>query len=213
MAARLSEETVTKTGSGDKRALILDAALNLFRHYGYRRTSMEDIARAANVAKGTLYIYFKSKDELFEALARQLARNVEASLNAVIDRELEPEEKISALLEAKLGFAYCWVLSSPHAAEILESSARIKEGVFEPVDRLFRSAVAQAIREGTRRGLFDPQGGGTHPGRRGRYADRRRLWRRKGGRKREPVSRPARPHRPPGPPGPAEAGLTRSVNL
>lgn len=160
MAARLSEETVTKTGSGDKRALILDAALNLFRHYGYRRTSMEDIARAANVAKGTLYIYFKSKDELFEALARQLARNVEASLNAVIDRELEPEEKISALLEAKLGFAYCWVLSSPHAAEILESSARIKEGVFEPVDRLFRSAVAQAIREGTRRGLFDPKAAG-----------------------------------------------------
>jgi len=159
MAARIQEETAAKAGA-DKRALILDAALDLFRHYGYRRTSMEDIARAANVAKGTLYIYFKSKDELFEALARQLAGRIESNLQAVAGRDLETEAKILALLDAKLGFMYRWVLSSPHAAELLDSKVKLSEDIFGPVDKSFRAAVTRALKDGVRQGELDPKAAG-----------------------------------------------------
>ena len=160
MAAKTSDATQCKGPSADKRAVILDSALDLFRHYGYRRTSMEDIAQAANVAKGTLYLYFKSKDELFEALARQIAERVDENLTAAAGRAIGTEEKILALLDAKLGFFYRWVLSSPHAAELIDSKPMISEEIFSSVDRHFRSAVAKALKDGVRGGELDPKAAG-----------------------------------------------------
>ncbi|RXZ43609.1 TetR/AcrR family transcriptional regulator [Crenobacter cavernae] len=50
---------------------ILDAALDLFVEKGFRATKMEDIARAAGVTKGTPYLYFENKEELFKAVVRE----------------------------------------------------------------------------------------------------------------------------------------------
>jgi TetR/AcrR family acrAB operon transcriptional repressor len=47
---------------------ILDAAVALITHYGYDKTTVSDIAQAAGVSKGAIYLHFKSKDDLFEAL-------------------------------------------------------------------------------------------------------------------------------------------------
>jgi AcrR family transcriptional regulator len=52
----------------DKRAAIMDAAIEVFGASGIDGASVEDIARAAGVAKGTIYLYFKSKDDIFEAI-------------------------------------------------------------------------------------------------------------------------------------------------
>jgi AcrR family transcriptional regulator len=53
----------------DERARrILDTATRLILHYGYDKTTMSDVATAANVSKSTLYLYWKSKEELFRAL-------------------------------------------------------------------------------------------------------------------------------------------------
>lgn len=181
MAARSSAATVSKaqTGKasvgkapakasakavgGDKHSLILDAALALFRQYGYRRTSMEDIAQAANVAKGTLYIYFKSKDELFEALARRLAAQIDSDTKAVLARDLPFEEKVLAVIDAKLGFVYRWVLSSPHAAELTDPTSRLPDDVFGPVDRDFRAAFARLFKEAAKLGEIDLKGAGLTP--------------------------------------------------
>lgn len=148
---------------GVKPNLILDAALELFRQYGYRRTSMEDIAQAANVAKGTLYIYFKSKDELFEALARRLSAQIEQDLQAVLARDLCFEDKVLELLDAKLGFVYRWVLSSPHAAELTDPTARLPEDVFGPVDRVLRQSLATLFKEKVRHGEIDLVAAGLTP--------------------------------------------------
>jgi AcrR family transcriptional regulator len=171
MAARSSAAKKVKAAPGarresarpagaDKRVIIIDAALDLFRPNGYRRTAMEDIARAANVAKGTLYLYFKSKDELFEALARLLAARVQADLDAAAKRELPLHAKVLALLDAKLGFFYRWVLSSPHAAELLAPTAALPEDVFAPVDRAFRTMLSKALKEGVKAGEIDPKAAG-----------------------------------------------------
>ena len=148
------------TRSSDKPALILDSALELFRQYGYRRTSMEDIAQAANVAKGTLYIYFKSKDELFEALARRLAAQIEANVEAAAARKLEFEASVLGLLEAKLGFIFNWVSSSPHAAELTGPTARLPDDVFGPLDARFRASLARVLLEGEKAGKIDLKAAG-----------------------------------------------------
>ena len=154
LGATVSGATAKPAGGkmqGEKAGVILDAALELFRQYGYRRTSMEDIAGAANVAKGTLYIYFKSKDELFEALARRLAAQVSHDVRSALALDLPFEDKVLAVLDAKLGFAFRLVLSSPHAAELTAPTSQLPDDVFGPVDKELRESLADE-----RRGLPRP---------------------------------------------------------
>lgn len=81
-------------------AEILDAALGLFVEKGYRATKMEDIARAAGVTKGTPYLYFQNKEEIFKAIARgtivanlqqldQIARDFDGSASVLLHRMVE----------------------------------------------------------------------------------------------------------------------------
>ena len=57
-----------KSDNEEREQRILDAAADLFVHYGYDKTTVDDIARQAGVSKGAIYLHFKSKDELFEGL-------------------------------------------------------------------------------------------------------------------------------------------------
>jgi TetR/AcrR family acrAB operon transcriptional repressor len=59
---------MAKSDNKEREVRILDAAAELFVHYGYDKTTVSDIARQAGVSKGAIYLHFKSKDELFEAL-------------------------------------------------------------------------------------------------------------------------------------------------
>lgn len=63
---------------------IADAALRLFARYGYKRSSMDDIAKEAGLAKATLYLHFKGKDDVFRAMLNLLARRVEARCREVV---------------------------------------------------------------------------------------------------------------------------------
>jgi AcrR family transcriptional regulator len=66
--------------------VILDAALQVFGQYRYRRIAMDDIARQAQIGKGTIYLSFASKDEVFQALARRLAQQMLAGAEAASRR-------------------------------------------------------------------------------------------------------------------------------
>ena len=57
-----------KSDNEQREQRILDAALDLFVHYGYDKTTVSDIAHEAGVSKGAIYLHFESKDDLFEAL-------------------------------------------------------------------------------------------------------------------------------------------------
>ncbi len=78
-ANEINEET-TRKGRGDRRELILDVASEVFLKEGYAATSMSEIAARLGGSKGTLYNYFKSKEELFEAY---VLRNCEMHRNQV----------------------------------------------------------------------------------------------------------------------------------
>ena len=54
-------------GAGDRRRHVLKAALQTFARYGYRKTSMEDVARAADISRPGLYFLFAAKENLFRA--------------------------------------------------------------------------------------------------------------------------------------------------
>ncbi len=66
-----------ESSNPEREQRILAAAADLIEHYGYDKTSVEEIARAAGVSKGAIYLHFKSKEALFEAL---LLRDAETAI-------------------------------------------------------------------------------------------------------------------------------------
>lgn len=70
--------------AGDKRALILAAALDEFCAHGFEAARLDDVAKRANVAKGTIYLYFKDKESLFQELLRAQISPVIGMLEAVL---------------------------------------------------------------------------------------------------------------------------------
>jgi len=77
-----------------KRRQILDIAEKLFNRFGIRRTGVDEIARMADVAKGTIYNYFGNKDGLFKALAREKLVVFEEMLEKSLDNIKDPIEKL-----------------------------------------------------------------------------------------------------------------------
>ena len=66
----LEQEAAVRNDGGAKRRQIMDGARSVFLSAGFDGASMNDVARAAGVSKGTLYAYFDSKQDLFEAIIR-----------------------------------------------------------------------------------------------------------------------------------------------
>ena len=78
------------------RELLLDAAEQVFVQHGYEKAQLEVIASAAGFSKGALYAHFKSKEELFLALAQAKAAAYQAKLRHALDRAQTREAKVAA---------------------------------------------------------------------------------------------------------------------
>ena len=84
-----------KDGGPVRRIQVMDAALRTFARYGYRKTSMDDIARAAGISRPGLYFHFPSKQDLFRAAAtRALDLDLIAAQRALADRERPLRERL-----------------------------------------------------------------------------------------------------------------------
>jgi len=89
---------MTRTLSVERRALILDCALRLFAAKGVTTTSTAEIARAAGIAAGTLFLYFGTKQELLDELVLRIA----------VDQAESVRSRLSPLLTAREAFGEIW---------------------------------------------------------------------------------------------------------
>ena len=83
-----------RAAAGDKGEAILRAAISVFAHNGYFNSKVADIAREAGVADGTVYLYFKSKEDILHSI---FDRSVEEALDAArnqVKQENDPREKL-----------------------------------------------------------------------------------------------------------------------
>jgi len=95
-----------RNGSTGKRESILRAATRVFARNGYFNSKVADIARAAGVADGTVYLYFKSKEEILHSIFDQNMAEALAADRKLIDKLRDPREKlrrIAALHLERLG--------------------------------------------------------------------------------------------------------------
>ena len=83
---------------------ILDAAANLFAERGFHRTTTRDIAEAADVAEGTLYNYFASKDDLLMGIMRKLSASLDTSDGKGPGHPGDAREYLHSLMHNRAGF-------------------------------------------------------------------------------------------------------------
>ena len=157
-----------------RRAVILDAALRVFGQYGYRRTSMDDIAREAGIGKGTIYLSFASKEEVFQALAQRLARRMLAGAEAASRRPGTTADKLAAMHAAWFGTYAETISRSPHAADLLDAKHQLSANLAADAASRYKRLVQNVLTEAATAGELDLEPAGTHSRHRRRAADRRR---------------------------------------
>ena len=90
----------------EKVDLIFKAAIEVFAESGFDQAKMDDIAKAAGVAKGTIYYHFKSKEELFVGLMNEGVQKLIDSAQRNVDLHESPTDQLLALVENQVHF-YC----------------------------------------------------------------------------------------------------------
>jgi TetR/AcrR family fatty acid metabolism transcriptional regulator len=91
------------TRAGDKRERILDAAVRVFARKGFYATRVSEVAKAAGVADGTIYLYFKSKDELLVSLFEDRVERLLAFLRTELPAIAGASDKLRRIIELQLG--------------------------------------------------------------------------------------------------------------
>lgn len=84
------------------RESILQIAQDIFSKYGYKKTTLDDIANAVRKGKSSLYYYFESKEDLFQAVIIKEVEILKQALEKVVFRSLDPEEKLREYILTKL---------------------------------------------------------------------------------------------------------------
>ncbi len=136
-------------GAGkDKRGRILDAALSLFLRYGVKRTALDDVVREAGIAKGTLYLYFDSKDALFAAIAERLCAEMLEKAEGAIESSPSITSQIVGCLDAYIGSMHRLTAQSPHVAELTESKEAVASAIYERFNLKMRELLREVLRTG-----------------------------------------------------------------
>lgn len=138
-----------------RRAEILDAALQVFGQYGYRRASMDDIAREAGIAKGTIYLSFTSKEEVFRALSQRLAQQMLAGAEVAGHRPGTAADKLAAMQTAWFGTYAETIRRSPHADELLDAKHRLSADLVADAASRYKRLVRAVLTEAAAAGELD----------------------------------------------------------
>jgi len=86
----------------DIRDLVIANAGKIFSRFGFKKTTMDEIAQAARKGKSSIYYYFTSKEEIFEAVVEREASQLRASLAAAISESKTPQEKLNNYIIARM---------------------------------------------------------------------------------------------------------------
>ena len=92
-----------------RRLALVDAALAVFSRVGYAAAKIDDVAEEAGVSKGTVYLYFDSKEQLFEGMVKS---KMSPMLNNVASLAIDPDQSATDRLKQHLRFFYTKVLDT-----------------------------------------------------------------------------------------------------
>lgn len=135
-----------------RRTRILEGAMTVFLAYGFQRTTMDDIARAADISRPALYLLFRNKSDIFRALAADFLRQMMSSARSVLAGDEPLSERLERTLFRMLDHM-TEVEQSPHGAELLDIKNSLAGDILSACRTDFLGLVEAAVaREAQRSG-------------------------------------------------------------
>lgn len=111
--------------TADKKGQILQAALEVFLTYGFRKTSMDDIARAASMSRPGLYNNFRNKTDIFRALVELFCDTSLRRAKAELDGTGDFASRLTRAIEVSIVEMNAVVESAPHGSELMNVNEEI----------------------------------------------------------------------------------------
>jgi TetR/AcrR family fatty acid metabolism transcriptional regulator len=134
--------------SVDKRERILDAAVRVFAKKGFHATRVSEVAKAAGVADGTIYLYFKSKDELLVSLFEDRVEKLLEFLETELPRAEGAPAKLRRVIEIQLGLLDGERDLAEVVTVILRQSTKLMKEYAAPKFTAYLDAIGRVVAEG-----------------------------------------------------------------
>ena len=136
----------------EKAESILNTAKKMFGRYGLQKTTLDEIARMARVAKATIYNYFGSKDRVYLEVLRREANEIVKKISLSVDQEVLPVDKIVAFARAKFQYMRQAInilnLDREGIEKLLPSAESIRNELFEREVNIIRSILEEGVEKG-----------------------------------------------------------------
>lgn len=129
-----------------RRAGLLEASLAVFARFGYRKTSMDEVARAAQISRQGLYLHFTNKDELFRETVRHACDGSLADALKALAADGPLPGRLATAFDEWVG-RYVGRFAAD-AADLMEAAETLAGTVIEDHEKQFIDAVTAALREG-----------------------------------------------------------------
>ncbi len=143
----------------DKRELILQAAVQVFAKEGVERGKIADIAKEAGIGKGTVYEYFRSKEEILRGIEADFLQQSQAQFDALMERDLSPSQKLEELFTLSIAMTDQLGDAVPFLIEVWAHAARWQlkssyPNFLQEVSAYYRREITKVLKEGVKAGEF-----------------------------------------------------------
>jgi AcrR family transcriptional regulator len=136
----------------DKRRRIVEAARRRFRHFGVKKTTMQEVARDAGVAVGTLYLYFKDKDDLLVACTEAYVARHRRRAEAILAADLPTGEKLRRYVLDRFRASQATRTGYGRGAELTREVLRVRPDRRLDEGRMMAETFARILSQGVEAG-------------------------------------------------------------
>jgi AcrR family transcriptional regulator len=147
-----SSSVQPQVSQSSKRERIIEAGLKLFANESYQAVTMDRVAEAAGVAKGTLYLYFQSKEDLYLGILtdgmESMVRNYQASVDPQADVKVRLRRAITLTIEFYDQRRDLLRLMMTEEPRMPEARNRLREEWRDRGVRFFNSLIEEGVRSG-----------------------------------------------------------------
>ncbi|GGD06141.1 TetR/AcrR family transcriptional regulator [Pontibacillus salipaludis] len=142
--------------SNERKQQIIKAANQSFATFGYKATTMDHVAKAANVGKGTIYNFFKNKEQLFQEIISNLLLEMKTQAESVIDDQKPLKENVHLALYELLQYRRSHQLTIQMVQEAKEMGTAAVQEALANVEGLITAYLREKIEQAIERGDIRP---------------------------------------------------------
>lgn len=144
--------TTTERRPTDRRRQVLEAAARSFAAFGYKATTMDQVAKTAGVGKGTIYTFFANKEELFEQIVKDLIAELKAVAENTLDPALPFADNLLRILQQVLAYRDRHGLVVKLSQEVKEFGTPMASGGLQAVERSIVDYIADHVSKAMQKG-------------------------------------------------------------